>query len=159
MKEIKLQIGIQVKKESELTAEERQLVEMAKEATNRSYAPYSKFCVGAAALLQSGNIVTGSNQENAAYPSGTCAERTAIFYANSKYPDESVKTLAIAAKTGGKFLDSPIPPCGSCRQVLLETETRFKEPMKIILYSNNDIYILDKASDLLPLCFTDDFLG
>lgn len=135
MKEIKLEINIEARKYNELTEEDRKLVDAACKATQRSYAPYSHFSVGAAALLENGVVVTGSNQENAAYPSGLCAERTTLFYANSQYPDQAVKTLAIAARTEQDFLDTPIPPCGACRQVLLETEKRFGKPMRILLYS------------------------
>ena len=97
MKEIKLEINIEARNYNELTEEDRKLVDAACKATQRSYAPYSHFSVGAAALLENGVVVTGSNQENAAYPSGLCAERTTLFYANSQYPDQAVKTLAIAA--------------------------------------------------------------
>src|SRR5699024_9590066 len=110
------------------------------EATRRSYAPYSHFSVGAAALLANGVVVTGTNQENAAYPSGLCAERTTLFYANSQYPDQAVVTLAIAARTEKDFIDTPIPPCGACRQVILETEKRYKQPIRILLYGKKCIY-------------------
>lgn len=158
MKEIKLEINIEARNYNELTEEDRKLVDAACKATQRSYAPYSHFSVGAAALLENGVVVTGSNQENAAYPSGLCAERTTLFYANSQYPDQAVKTLAIAARTEQDFLDTPIPPCGACRQVLLETEKRFGKPMRILLYSKSDIYIMEGVSDLLPLSFDGDYL-
>ncbi len=90
--------------------------------------------------------------------SGLCAERTTLFYANSQYPDQAVKTLAIAARTEQDFLDTPIPPCGACRQVLLETEKRFGKPMRILLYSKSDIYIMEGVSALLPLSFDGDYL-
>ncbi len=93
----------------ELNEEEKKLIDAAKEATNRSYSPYSRFQVGAAALLSGGTVITGSNQENAAYPSGICAERTTLFYANSQYPDLPVEALAIAAQTSGDFIDHPTP--------------------------------------------------
>ena len=109
------------------------------EATARSYAPYSHFSVGAAALLNNGTIVTGTNQENAAYPSGLCAERTTLFYANSQYPDPPVNTLAIAARTEKDFIETPIPPCGAC-QVILETEKRYGQPIRILLYGKECIY-------------------
>ncbi|WP_455672501.1 cytidine deaminase [Phocaeicola sp.] len=158
MKQIKLEIDIEVRSYEELTDEDRKLIDAAREATQRSYAPYSHFSVGAAALLGNGVVVTGTNQENAAYPSGLCAERTTLFYANSQYPDQPVKTLAIAARTEEDFLDTPIPPCGACRQVLLETEKRFGEPMRVMLYSKKDIYILNGVNGLLPLSFDGDFL-
>ena len=158
MKTIKLEINIQTCTYAELNEEDRQLIDAAKEATNRSYAPYSKFQVGAAALLNNGIVVTGTNQENAAYPSGLCAERTTLFYANSQYPDQPVKTLAIAAHTQSGFLESPIPPCGSCRQVLMETEQRYKQAMRVLLYGEKKIFIINGTKDLLPLSFGSDFL-
>ena len=158
MKQIKLEIAIEARHYDELTEEDRQLIDAACEATQRSYAPYSHFSVGAAALLANSIIITGTNQENAAYPSGLCAERTTLFYANSQYPDQAVKTLAIAARTENDFLETPIPPCGACRQVLLETEKRYGNLMRILLYSKSDIYILNGVSGLLPLSFDSDFL-
>lgn len=158
MKQIKLEIAIEAYCYEELTEEDRYLIDAACEATKRSYTPYSHFSVGAAALLANGVTITGTNQENAAYPSGICAERTTLFYANSQYPDQAVKTLAIAARTEQDFLETPIPPCGACRQVLLETEKRFGEPMRILLYSKKEIYILKGISGLLPLSFDGDYL-
>ena len=137
----------------ELTDEEKKLVDAAKEASNRSYAPYSRFQVGAAVRLAGGVLVSGSNQENAAYPSGTCAVRTTLFYANSQYPDRAVEALAIAAQTGGKFIEHPTAPCGACRQVILETEERYRHPIRIYIYGTNEVYIVDSIVGLLPLCF------
>lgn len=137
----------------ELNDEEKKLVDAAKEASNRSYAPYSRFQVGAAVRLAGGVLVSGSNQENAAYPSGTCAERTTLFYANSQYPDRAVEALAIAAQTGGKFIEHPTAPCGACRQVILETEERYRHPIRIYIYGTNEVYIVDSIVGLLPLCF------
>lgn len=142
----------------ELCKADQQLIEKAKEATYRSYSPYSRFNVGAAALLQNGIIVTGSNQENAAYPSGLCAERTTLFYANSQYPDQPVTTLAIAARDDKGFLLQPIPPCGACRQVILETQNRFGNKLRILLYGKNMIYDIASINDLLPLSFDKDFI-
>lgn len=142
----------------ELSEIDQQLIEKAKEATYRSYTPYSKFNVGAAALLGNGIIVTGSNQENAAYPSGLCAERTTLFYANSQYPDQPVTTLAIAARDEKGFLVQPISPCGACRQVILETQNRFGNKLRILLYGKNAIYDIATINDLLPLSFDKDFL-
>lgn len=137
----------------ELNDEEKKLVDAAKEASNRSYAPYSRFQVGAAVRLAGGLLVSGSNQENAAYPSGICAERTTLFYANSQYPDRAVEALAIAAQTGEKFIEHPTAPCGACRQVILETEERYRHPIRIYLYGTNEVYIVDSIVGLLPLCF------
>ena len=153
MKDLNNQTIIKVCQYDELSDQDKQLIDKAKEMTQHSYAPYSKFRVGAAALLANGAIVTGSNQENAAYPSGLCAERTTLFYANSQYPDQAVLTLAIAARTEQDFIDNPIPPCGACRQVILETETRYKHPVRILLYGKKEIYLIKGIRDLLPLSF------
>ena len=110
MKDLTITAIIKVYQYDELNEADRSLMKTAMEATARSYAPYSHFSVGAAALLNNGTIVTGTNQENAAYPSGLCAERTTLFYANSQYPDQPVNTLAIAAKTEKDFIETPIPP-------------------------------------------------
>ena len=118
MKDLTITSVIKVYEYDELNDTDRALLDDAIEATRRSYAPYSHFSVGAAALLANGVVVTGTNQENAAYPSGLCAERTTLFYANSQYPDQAVVTLAIAARTEKDFIDTPIPPCGACRQVI-----------------------------------------
>ena len=120
MKELNLHIQVIVKQEDELTTQELALLDEARRATYRSYAPYSYFSVGAAVELANGTIISGSNQENAAYPSGLCAERTAVFYAGSQHPDQPIRRLCIAARdTEGNFLSRPISPCGACRQVLL----------------------------------------
>lgn len=154
MKELNIQIPIRIYEYEELTAADRELIDAACEATKRSYAPYSHFSVGAAARLKKGIIVTGTNQENAAYPSGLCAERTTLFYANSQYPDQAVETLAIAARNErDEFLEDPIPPCGACRQVMLETEKRFGNPMRVLLYGKKGIYELKNIEALLPLSF------
>ena len=153
MKDLNIQTIIKVCQYDELSDQDKQLIDKAKEMTQHSYAPYSKFKVGAAALLANGAIVTGSNQENAAYPSGLCAERTTLFYANSQYPDQAVLTLAIAARTEQDFIDNPIPPCGACRQVILETETRYNHPVRILLYGKKEIYLIKGIRDLLPLSF------
>ena len=143
----------------ELAGDDKKVVDAARAATANSYAVYSKFHVGAAVLLADGTVVSGSNQENAAYPSGLCAERTTLFWANSQYPGLAVMILAIAASTGGSELDVPIPPCGACRQVILETEKRFKTPIRIILYGAKECYIVEEGvKALLPLSFTSDFL-
>lgn len=144
--------------ENELTAEDRELVEAAKEATRQSYAPYSGFRVGAALRLANGMMVTGSNQENAAYPSGLCAERVALFHAQHTYPDQPVRALAIAAFANGHFCTAPIAPCGACRQVMLEVEDRYKSPMRILLYGTQGIYAIDSVKTILPFQFVGDYL-
>lgn len=155
MKTLQLHIPVKVFAYEELVEADRQLIDAARQATYRSYAPYSRFCVGAAARLADGTVVSGSNQENAASPSSLCAERTTLFYANSRYPDQAVDTLAIAARNAeGEFLQKPISPCGACRQVMLETETRFGHPMRVLLYGTEGIYELRGVKSLLPFSFT-----
>lgn len=159
MKGIDLHIPILVKQENELTPQELALLDEARRATYRSYAPYSHFSVGAAVQLADDSIVTGSNQENAAYPSGLCAERTAVFYAGSQYPEQPIRRLCIAARdTNGQFLPRPISPCGACRQVLLEAEQRAGGDIEVVLYGTEGIYIIRSIKDLLPLCFDESFL-
>ena len=153
MKDLTITAIIKVYQYDELNEADQSLMKTAMEATARSYAPYSHFSVGAAALLNDGTIVTGTNQENAAYPSGLCAERTTLFYANSQYPDQPIKTLAIAARTEKDFIENPIPPCGACRQVILETEKRYGQPIRILLYGKECIYEVKSIGDLLPLSF------
>lgn len=155
MKTLRLHIPVKVFAYEELAEADRQLIDAAREATYHSYAPYSHFHVGAAARLANGTVVSGSNQENAASPSSLCAERTTLFYANSRYPDQPVDTLAIAARNErGEFLQQPISPCGACRQVMLETETRFSHPMCILLYGTEGVYELEGVNSLLPFSFT-----
>lgn len=137
----------------ELDKAKQKLINKAKEQVEKAYAPYSEFHVGAAVELENGEIFAGSNQENSAYPSGLCAERVAMFYANAQYPEVPVKTLAIAAFTNGNFLSTPVTPCGSCRQVLLETEMRFEKDITILLYGTEEIYLIENVRQLLPLCF------
>jgi cytidine deaminase len=129
------------------------LVKKAMEAAGNAYAPYSEYQVGAAVLLENGKIYTGNNQENAAYPSGLCAERVAIFYAGAQNPDVPVVCIAIAAFTNGKFQEEPVPPCGGCRQVLYEKESQGNIPMEVILYGRKRIQVLRSAIDLLPIPF------
>ena len=153
MKELKQQVIIRKYLFRELTDSDKQLIEAAKEATKRSYAPYSHFHVGAAAMLDDGTIVTGSNQENAAYPSGLCAERTTLFHAGSEYPDKAVNTLAIAASNSNGFTEQPVTPCGACRQVMLEAEQRYHRPIRMLMYGTACIYETRGTKDLLPLSF------
>jgi cytidine deaminase len=153
MKELKISAKIRVCDYNELNPDEKNLIDAAKEAVMRAYAPYSRFQVGAAALLANNEIVTGNNQENVAYPSGLCAERTALFYANSRFPDAAVDALAVAAYTNGDFTEEPVSPCGSCRQVILEAQNRYNHPVRIMLYGKKGIYIIEKITDLLPLSF------
>ena len=153
MKEKLITTTIRIANYEELSIEEKNLIEAAKEATKTSYAPYSKFNVGAAVLMNNGEIITGNNQDNAAYPSGLCAERVTMFYANSKYPNIAPKALAIASYSNEKFLEDPITPCGACRQSLLETENRYQQDIKVYLYGTKHIYIIESIKALLPLSF------
>jgi cytidine deaminase len=137
----------------ELSQEQQKLVQSAMEAARTAYAPYSGYLVGAAVLLGNGETVTGSNQENAAYPSGLCAERVAIFYAGARYPEVPVRSIAIAAIREGIFQEDPVAPCGGCRQVMYEKETQGKTPMEVILYGSRKIQVIKQVADLLPLPF------
>lgn len=156
MQELELKSKIQVCQMDELTPEEQHLIQLAIEATDRSYAPYSKFRVGAAVRLDNGIELSGSNQENAAYPSGLCAERTTLFYAGAEYPDIPVRMLAIAARgTDGELTEDPTGPCGACRQVIIESETRAGNPIRILLYGRKFVYIIDGIRPLMPLTFSE----
>ncbi len=154
MEHITISCDIERLQWDELSKEEQQLIDSAKEATYSAYAPYSNFFVGAALRLQDGSIMIGNNQENASYPCGLCAERTALFAANSQYPHLQVTALAIAARNAEGFLKTPITPCGSCRQVMLEVEHRQNAPIKIYLYGENALYRIASSEELLPLQFT-----
>ncbi|MDR0412265.1 MAG: cytidine deaminase [Dysgonamonadaceae bacterium] len=153
MKSLNISTKIGVYTYKELDQSEKKLIDAAKAAALHAYAPYSRFHVGSAVLLANEAIVSGNNQENAAYPSGLCAERTALFYANARYPEEAVVALAVAAYTDGDFTEEPVPPCGACRQVILEAQNRYKQPVCILLYGKKSVYRIEKISDLLPLSF------
>lgn len=156
MKELTITTRIRVLSRAELPPEYAALVDAARQATESSYAPYSHFRVGAAILLDNGEVVTGANQENAAYPSGTCAERTACFYAHARYPNCRMEAIAIAARgTDGEFLENPISPCGGCRQALIEYENLAGKAMKVILVGADKVYEVPSVKALLPLAFTE----
>lgn len=156
MKEIKLEINIQLCQPDELSKDDQELITVAQQATQNSYAKYSHFCVGAAIRLSDGRIIKGANQENAAFPSGLCAERTAIFAAQANYPQLPIMTLAIAAKNEYGFTGEPVSPCGQCRQVILEMEDRYKQPVRILLYGTKGVFVLRSVKDLMPLSFVDE---
>lgn len=140
----------------DLSAEDRRLVDMAREATYRSYVPYSHFHVGAAILLDNGEVVCGSNQENVAYPSGTCAERSACYYAGARYPESKFVKIVIAARgTDGEFVAEPVAPCGACRQALLEYELQAGRPVPVILCGKDSFRELPSVATTLPLAFTE----
>lgn len=156
MKEKKISIALTQCTKEELSEADRQLVDRAIEATHRSYSRYSHFSVGAALRLANGNIVIGANQENAAFPSGLCAERTALFSAGAQQPDQPVVALAIAGANSSGLMPLPVTPCGACRQVMIETEDRYHQPIKIILYGTKFCYVLNGATSLMPLSFIGD---
>ena len=143
----------------ELKEEQVLLVNSAIEAARDAYAIYSNYHVGAAVRLANGEIVIGSNQENAAYSSGLCAERVAIFYAGARYPDVPVHSLAIVAMRDGIIQEEPVVPCGACRQVMYEKESQGEAPMEVILYGSLKIQIIKQVADLLPLPFTKESLS
>jgi cytidine deaminase len=138
---------------SELSSPDRELVEAARLASEKAYAPYSGFSVGAALRLQSGSIITGTNVENAAFPSGICAERNVLSTSASCYSGEKPLAMAIAARTSEGFTADPVPPCGNCRQVIAEEELRSGNSIRLILSGKKKIFVLEKAGDLLPIQF------
>ena len=156
MEQIDINILIQSYQLDEFSPQDQELVQAAIKATHNAYANYSRFYVGAALRLENGKIVIGANQENAAFPSGLCAERTAVFAAQANYPDSPIETLAIAGRNEKGVLPNPITPCGACRQVILEIEDRYKKPIKILLYGTQKIYCIKSVKDLLPLSFVDE---
>jgi cytidine deaminase len=144
---------------SELPIATQQLMAQAVAVRKKAYAPYSKFKVGAAILLDNGEVVLGSNQENAAYPSGLCAERVAIFYAGSMYPDAKIVQMAITAASDTNKTESPIPPCGACRQSIAEYEIKQESPIEIYFMGESGaIYKSNSLKNLLPLMFDKNFL-
>ena len=145
-------------KAEELDAEDRELLQSAEKAAAHAYAPYSRFSVGAALRLESGTIVTGTNVENAAFPSGICAERNAISNAVSNHPGDKPVAIAITAFPGGSHTSEPVSPCGNCRQVIAEEENRNGKSIRIILGGSSKIRIIEKGADLLPLQFNSDSL-
>tara|TARA_B100000902_G_C27252625_1_gene886114 strand:+ start:159 stop:647 length:489 start_codon:yes stop_codon:yes gene_type:complete len=139
---------------SELDAKDKELISNAKEAFITAYAPYSGFLVGASVLLDNGEIVNGSNQENVAYPSGLCAERVAMFYAGAKFPDAKIKAIAVSVISKNFKVNDVISPCGACRQVMAEYEDKQAQPIKVILHSpTDDVLIANTVQDLLPFMF------
>ena len=157
MKTINLNIAIKHCQLDELSVADRELIEQAMKATDNAYAEYSHFYVGAALRLANGRIVIGANQENAAFPSGLCAERTAVFSAQANFPDQSIEALALVARNDNGLIDNPVTPCGACRQVLLEAERRAGSDIEVLLYGTEGIYIVRNIKDLLPLGFDESF--
>ncbi|MBU2938447.1 cytidine deaminase [Lacinutrix sp. C3R15] len=155
MKEIKIESTLTVFDDfNELPKDIASLMEQAIEARKKAYAPYSKFLVGAAIALENGEVVTGSNQENASYPSGLCAERTAIYYAGAKYPNVKMKTMAIVAGSITQQTMVPIPPCGACRQAIAEYEVNQNEDIQIYFMGETGKVVKSNSlANLLPLGF------
>lgn len=139
--------------ENELRPELKKLAETAGKIAKKAYSPYSKFKVGAAVLLENGKIITGNNQENSAYPSGLCAERVALFYANAQFPEVPVKAIAIIAFNKSEETELPVYPCGACRQVILESQQRSEKPVQLLFLGKKHIHFIENASHLLPLKF------
>ena len=154
MQEKKIELSFILAHLSELSAKEQQLVSNAKSAFKTAYAPYSGFLVGASVLLENGEIINGSNQENVAYPSGLCAERVALFYAGAKYPNIKINTIAVSVLSKNFEVTDVISPCGACRQVMAEYEDKQDNPIKVILHSPTDeVLIANRVEDLLPFMF------
>ncbi len=137
----------------ELSKEDRELVEAAKDAMRGAYAPYSHFHVGAACRISDGNIVKGANQENAAFPSGLCAERTAMFAAGSTYPDKNIVSIALCGGSMGRLSSNPATPCGACRQVMAQYQAKSGKPISVLMVASDKIWKFEKIDDILPLIF------
>ena len=139
----------------ELPADQAELVSAARDAMKGSYSPYSGFSVGAALRLKSGRIVTAANQENAAFPSGLCAERSAMFYAASNYPEDAIVGIAVCGGPEGNMSESPVSPCGACRQVMAQDQRNGGEDMQVILAGTKKIWVFPRVEALLPFIFDD----
>lgn len=137
----------------ELIPEDRELAQAAIEGMRGSYAPYSHFNVGAAVRMSNGQIIRGANQENAAFPSGLCAERTAMFAAGAKYPDKDMVSIALAGGIYGKLTEEPATPCGACRQVMAQYQSKSGKPMSVIMVGSRRIWKFARVDDILPLIF------
>lgn len=143
----------------ELSVELQDLMKQAIEVREKAYAPYSQFKVGAAILLDNGEVVVGSNQENASYPSGLCAERTAVYYAGAKFPEARILKIAITARSMNQEISTPVPPCGACRQALVEYEVKQKEPIELFFMGETgEVMKAASVAEILPLVFDSDCL-
>ncbi|GAB2777917.1 cytidine deaminase [Salinimicrobium soli] len=160
MKQITISADLQVYDSvDELPKDVQHLMQQAIEARESSYSPYSQFSVGAAISLENGEVITGSNQENASYPAGLCAERTAIFYAGAKYPGVKMLKMALSARSRNHTVEVPTPPCGSCRQAIAEYEVKQKQPIEIyFMGEKGKVVKANSISDLLPLIFDNSYL-
>ncbi|RZV65565.1 MAG: cytidine deaminase [Flavobacteriaceae bacterium] len=155
MKEVKIESTLLVYEGiKELPDEVKSLMEEAQNARKNAYAPYSNFFVGAALMLDNGEIITGNNQENASYPSGLCAERTAIYYAGAQFPDTKILKMALTAGPADSQTNTPVPPCGACRQAIAEYEVKQEQPIEIYFMGTvGKVAKSGSLSDLLPLIF------
>lgn len=154
MKLINIGISVEIyESKAELPDDDLQLLELAEESIEAAYAPYSHFKVGAALRLKGGKLITGNNQENAAYPSGLCAERVAMYYAGSQYPGQTIESIAVAARSED-FIIHEVAPCGACRQAMAEYQAQQKTPMRVIMKGEKGhIQVVNSIDDLLPLMF------
>ncbi len=155
MKKIELKIAYtEYENEQELSIADRDLLQKARKIAVTAYAPYSNFHVGAAILLENGEIICGNNQENVAFPSSLCAERVAMYYAGAQYPKVAIKTIAITCKSKSFNIGAPLSPCGACRQAMSEYEVMHKSNIKVILMGETGkIQVMDSIADLLPFMF------
>ncbi|WP_412561574.1 MULTISPECIES: cytidine deaminase [Winogradskyella] len=160
MKEVKIETELKVYDDvSELPTDVQELMKSALEARENAYAPYSKFKVGAAIYLDNNEVVIGSNQENASYPSGLCAERTAIYYAGAKHSNAKILKMALTASSQNQITDTPIPPCGACRQAIAEYEIKQNQPIEIyFMGAKGKVVKSNSLANLLPLGFDRSFL-
>ncbi len=160
MKELNIKTPFSIfDSQDDLASDVQKLMLQAQDAITRAYAPYSHFQVGAAILLANGKIVTGNNQENAAYPSGMCAERVAIWSASSQYPNVAIKKIVITVKSTLKEVNKPVAPCGACRQTLLEYEHKQKQPIEVyFMGETGKVVLAHSLKDLLPFAFDESFL-
>jgi cytidine deaminase len=154
MQEKKIELSFISAQLSELSTQEKQLVANAKSSLTTAYAPYSGFLVGASVLLENGEIINGSNQENVAFPSGLCAERVALFYAGARFPDTKIKTIVVSVMSKNFKVKDVVSPCGACRQVMAEYEGKQEQAIKVILHSPMDqVLIANTVESLLPFMF------
>ena len=154
MEEKKIELNFTSAYLTDLDIQYQELINNAKEALKNAYAPYSGFLVGASILLENGEMVNGSNQENVAYPSGLCAERVAMFYVGAKFPGVRIKAIAVSVSSKDFDISDVVSPCGACRQVMAEYEDNQGKSIKVILHSPNDqVLIVDQVQDLLPFMF------
>lgn len=144
---------------TDLEQQDLELLQAAQSMVGSAYAPYSNFYVGAAVLLENGKIILGNNQENAAYPSGLCAERVAIYHAGAVYPNVAVKAIAVTCKSRNNIINVPLSPCGGCRQTISEYENRYAQKIKIIMSGETgEVYVSESIESLLPLMFNAKYL-